>query len=463
MIQITEERDLKSLEKPLIRMFELATHKIDLIKRNWDEKKGAPVFTVDGKYSSRGWTEWTQGFMYGNALLAYEATGDRDSLQWGRSKTVEQMAPHLSHFGVHDHGFNNISTYGNLLRLMKNGELEYNEWEKNFYELALKLSGAVQARRFTSLPDQLGYVSSFNGAHSLFADTIRSMRILAVSHHLGHFFWGEQDKKTSLLRLLLSHAETTARFNVYFGEKRDSWDERGRVAHESIFNVESGSYRCPGSQQGYSPFSTWTRGQAWILTGYAEQLEYIATLDESEIRDLRLPYYPDKEAILSRFQELAEAVADHIITHTPVDGIPYWDTGAPLLYKMDDYQNKPADPFNPYEPVDASAAAISVQGLFRLAETLKEGSPEKALRYQNAAITMMRTLLSDTYLSTKENHEGLLLHSIYHQPNGWDHIQKGQKISNGESSMWGDYHLIEAGVYLYKRISGKAAPVFFDI
>ena len=28
------------------------------------------------------------------------------------------MAPHVSHVGVHDHGFNNVSTYGNMRRLM---------------------------------------------------------------------------------------------------------------------------------------------------------------------------------------------------------------------------------------------------------------------------------------------------------------------------------------------------------
>ena len=59
------------------------------------------------------------------------------------------MAPHISHTGVHDHGFNNVSTYGNLLRLMVEGKTDYNEWEKNFYELALKISGAVQASRWT--------------------------------------------------------------------------------------------------------------------------------------------------------------------------------------------------------------------------------------------------------------------------------------------------------------------------
>ena len=29
------------------------------------------------------------------------------------------MSAHVTHMGVHDHGFNNISTYGNLLRLMR--------------------------------------------------------------------------------------------------------------------------------------------------------------------------------------------------------------------------------------------------------------------------------------------------------------------------------------------------------
>ena len=36
-------------------------------------------------------------------------------LNRARKKTVEAMAPHVSHTGVHDHGFNNVSTYGNLL------------------------------------------------------------------------------------------------------------------------------------------------------------------------------------------------------------------------------------------------------------------------------------------------------------------------------------------------------------
>ena len=59
------------------------------------------------------------------------------------------MAPHLTHMGVHDHGFNNVSTYGNLWRLARERRIDASEWERRFYELALKVSGAVQARRWT--------------------------------------------------------------------------------------------------------------------------------------------------------------------------------------------------------------------------------------------------------------------------------------------------------------------------
>ena len=61
------------------------------------------------------------------------------------------MAPHLTHIGVHDHGFNNVSTYGNLWRLAREGRIDATDWERRFYELALKVSGAVQARRWTRL------------------------------------------------------------------------------------------------------------------------------------------------------------------------------------------------------------------------------------------------------------------------------------------------------------------------
>ena len=92
------------------------------------------------------------------------------------------MAPHVSHIGVHDHGFNNLSTYGNLRRLMLEGVLPHDPRELDFYELAIKLSGAVQAARWTETAYGHGFIHSFNGPHSLFSDTMRSLRILGLAH-----------------------------------------------------------------------------------------------------------------------------------------------------------------------------------------------------------------------------------------------------------------------------------------
>ena len=279
-LRLTALKLLPSIE----RLFEISAGKILCLEQFWKPSQGAPVFTVKGHYSSRGWTEWTQGFQFGSALLQYDATADKLYLEIGRRKTIELMASHVSHTGVHDHGFNNVSTYGNLWRLMREGKIPFNEHEKDLYELALKVSGAVQAARWTTIADGKGYIYSFNGPHSLFVDTLRSLRSLAVGHQLGQVLMGEHDQRISLLQRLLEHAEVTARYSIYYGKGRDAYDVRGRTAHESIFNVNDGSYRCPNSQQGYSPFSTWTRGLAWAILGYAEQLEFLQAVSPEEAR-----------------------------------------------------------------------------------------------------------------------------------------------------------------------------------
>src|SRR5262249_33977873 len=149
-------------------------------------------------------------------------------------------------------------------------------------ELALKTTGAVQAARWSKTADGTGYIYSFNGPQSLFVDTMRSLRALALSHQLGHTLMGERDQRINLLGRLVEHAANTARYNIWYGEGRDAYDVAGRTAHESVFNTNNGDYRCPSTQQGYSPFSTWTRGQAWAMLGFAELLEWLATRDDDD-------------------------------------------------------------------------------------------------------------------------------------------------------------------------------------
>ncbi|MFH0757980.1 MAG: glycosyl hydrolase [Bacteroidota bacterium] len=433
----------------------LSGEKIKLIGKNYDSGKGSPVFTVEGKYTTRGWTEWTQGFQYGSSILQFDASGEPWFLDYGKENTITRMAPHVSHTGVHDHGFNNVSTYGNLLRLMLEGKIPENHWERYFYELALKVSGAVQAARWTTTKEG-GFIYSFNGPHSLFVDTIRTIRILMVSHLLGHVFQGEGDVKIDLLGRALRHAKATADYSVYYGKGRDGYDVRGRTAHESIFNVNDGNYRCPNAQQGFSGYTTWTRGLAWAMCGFAEELELVDQWPEES-----LEAYGGKKEIAGFMLEAARATCDFYIENTPLDGVPYWDTGAPAIYKIENFRDKKSDPFNAHEPVDSSAAAIGAQGLLRLGRYLEKRDPESGKKYWQAGLTVMNTLLDEPYLSTSASHQGILLHSIYHEPNGWDHKPVKGLAAHGESSMWGDYHMREAALYLSRITKNETYYTFF--
>ena len=457
MMRVDGRLTARGLLRKIDRMFELSAAKIRALDAAWPAAAGAPVFTVNGQYQSRGWTEWTQGFQFGAALLQFDATDAREFLELGRTRTLERMAPHLTHVGVHDHGFNNVSTYGALWRLAREGRTGASSWEVHFCELALKVSGAVQAHRWTTIPEG-GFIHSFNGAHSLFVDTIRSLRALGIAHRLGHRLSGEQDASVSLLDRLLQHARATAQFAVYYGQGRDAYDVRGRTAHESLFNPANGSYRGPSSQQGYSPFSTWTRGLAWAMTGFAEQAEFVATCGGDELQA-----HGGRAAVDGWMLEAARATCDFYLDQgSAADGIPYWDTGAPGLTHLGDWSARPADPFNDHEPVDSSAAAIAAQGLLRMARVLAARG-EDSTRYEQAGLAILDTLLDDggPYLSRAPQHQGLLLHSVYHRPNGWDHVPDGSRIPRGESSQWGDYHLMEAALLARRLATGGPYPTFF--
>jgi len=442
MIHIQNSLTPAALLPRIEKLWTASAAKIRSLESSWQPAAGAPVFTVNGRYTSRGWTEWTQGFQFGASILQYDATGEEWFLNQGRRRTVELMAPHITHVGVHDHGFNNVSTYGNLLRLMDEGRIAYNEWERQFYVLALQCTGAVQAARWSTIKGGGGYIYSFNGPHSLFVDTIRSLRALAISHKLGHVLMGENDQKISLLDRLIDHARATADYNVFYGNGRDHYDTLpGRTVHEVVFNRNDGNARCPSSQQGYSPFTTWTRGLAWAMLGFAEQLEFFAGTGHEAPAFMR---------------KAAQATCDFYIANTPTCGVPYWDTGAPGLAHLPHHNDYPADPFNHFEPVDSSAAAIGAQGLLRLGHLLD------ADNYTQAGLTVANTIFDEPYLSTDPNHQGLLLHAVYHRPNGWDNIPDGQRVPNGESCMWGDYHARELALYIQRLAEKKPYLTFWS-
>jgi hypothetical protein len=188
------------------------------------------------------------------------------------------------------------------------------------------------------------------------------------------------------------------------------------------------------------------------MLGFAEQLEFIQSLPESEFNAEGLPHKP---ATIKMLERAARATCDFYIHQaSALDGICYWDTGAPQLHLLGDWKSKVADPYNAYEPVDSSASAIAAQGLIRLGHVLGDAG------YTQAGLTVVQRLIQEPYFSTDPDHEGILLHSVYHRPNGWDFIPPTAKIPCGESSMWGDYHLLET-LLLVTKLADSSYYTFF--
>ena len=186
-------------------------------------------------------------------------------------------------------------------------------------------------------------------------------------------------------------------------------------------------------------------------------LSFFDTLSADELEP-----YGGYALVTAHMRKAAEATADFYIENTAQDGIPYWDTGAPGLAELGDYFVVPSDPYNDLEPVDSSAAAIAAQGLIRLGNYLKKhGETGAGNSYYQAGLTVAKTLFAEPYLSETDTHQGLLLHSVYHRPNGWDYVPEGRKIPCGEASMWGDYHARELAVLLWREINDKPYLTFF--
>ena len=373
---------------------------------------------------------------------------------------MERMAPHLTHMGVHDHGFNNVSTYGTLWRLAREGRIDAGAWEVACYELALKVSGAVQARRWTPLPDG-GFIHSFNGPHSLFVDTIRSLRSLALGFVLGQPLSEEQDASINLLdRLIAARARDRAIQRVLRPRPRSIRRARTRRARKPLQSRQRHVSRARARSRATPPSP---RGPA-ALRGPCSASPRSSN-SWKRCHDADLEPRGGREAIDTILLDAARATSDFYIDDaTAADGVPYWDTGAPGLGALGDWRTRPADPFNPHEPVDSSAAAIAAQGLLRLGHLLAtRGLRPEARRYEQAGLQVAATLFDETgpYLSRDPDHQGLVLHSVYHWPNGWDHVPRGATTPRNESSQWGDYHARELALYIKRAADGGPYLAFY--
>ena len=173
----------------------------------------------------------------------------------------------------------------------------------------------------------------------------------------------------------------------------------GTSSQFAYFNSSNGAFVDNETYQGYSNTSTWARGQAWAIYGFAQV--YAATNKAD-------------------FLATSEKAADWYLAHLPSDSVPYWDFNAPQpTYR------------------DTSAAAVAASGLLKLSKLIARSDPANASRYRSAAGAILTSLSSTTYLSdpaTAQN--GVLLQGALNVP-------ANPSIADNPIN-FGDYYFVEA-------------------
>ncbi len=327
-----------------------------------------PMYTVDGQWKHGGekWTNWCEGFLGGQLWLFYEWTAD----PWWRRKAehYSRLIEHRkSDREVHDLGFLFMPTWGKWHELTGDPRAR---------QVVIE-AGRTLAKRFR---EKGGYLCSFVGSESVFIDIMMNVGII--------FYAARETGDEDLWRIGRRHCLTTRRYLV----RGD-----GSTAHEGLFDTRSGAFLRHSSHQGWRADSSWARGQAWALSGFAAAYGY--TGDE-------------------RFLDVARRCADYYVDRTPPHGVPPndWDEPRPEL------------------PCESSAAAIAADGMLELAGLVEE--PEAAERYRRYAERILRTLTGPEFLAdTTPGWEGILKHGIYH-------LRKGLGVD--ESVIWGDYFFVKA-------------------
>lgn len=215
--------------------------------------------------------------------------------------------------------------------------------------------------------------------------------------------------------------------------------------HVVNFDPVTGKVKDKLTAQGYSASSTWSRGQAWAIMGYAQT--YIWTKD---------PEFLDAACGVAEYFSLRLLNAPASV-EVPVPGegrtigryVPLWDFDAPV----DD-----AAPLR-----DSSAGAIAANGMLILAQALlASGSHELSSRYLDMALRIVRDTLDlcgagKARLITQG--DGSITVEDVDENDHFDAILKNATANNNERSLrraadhglvYGDYYLIEFGNRLLK-------------
>lgn len=417
-----------------------------------------PSDTQPGTYVDTNAEGWTAGFFPDSLWQLYhrktsithngqEYEDEPDLEQWlsQAQAWTEPLITNVNLTNTHDIGF-----------LAKPFESALNFNHETKYLPVLAQMSLNLASRFVPAP---GVIRSWNTNNNSYSSRgshedsvlviIDNMMNLALLAHSASTYTHNH----TLLDIAASHANKTRDHHI----RPD-----GSSFHVCDYSGTTGELYLCRTAQGLADNSTWARGQAWAIYGFAQM--YSFTGDESYLRT-------------------SMKTADWYLTHLPEDGVPFWDFDAPQIPNV--------------TPRDSSAATIAASGMLLLQEEIeKRGGklgreriwPQRGYwyvgkgrtNYHDAAVELLKntlaltlageisyssidasnpnsTLGAVTDVATTANttvskgFQSILMHAT---ANKNPHAGDGTSYDTG--LVYGDFYLIEAGNRLLEENGRKS-------
>jgi unsaturated chondroitin disaccharide hydrolase len=316
-------------------------------------------FFTDGNNQTGEWQSqkgffWTGGFWTGELWKMYARTHDEKYRRWAELWTSRMVGAEPDQ--NHDTGF--LYFYSSVPGF----ELTH---DQKLHDSAIR--GADHLLGMYNPVTQLIPAWNQNGDDTI-VDTMMNLQLL---------WWASRDTGNAKYRqAALKHALRSADWlvrsdgsviqSVHYnpGDNRQEFHLHGGNANNEplVFpnNARPGERVFYHTHQGFSWETSWSRGTAWALYGFATA--YRETHD-------------------SRLLTTAQKVADYIVAELPDDGVPWYDFYDEGVI----YRNR-----------DSSAAAIAAAGLLQLASLTQDAQKSQTYRAQAERITHS---LIDRYLA----------------------------------------------------------------
>lgn len=351
----------------------ILTKEKKVVARN---RNKVPYTTKDGVFDDKSENEicwWTNGFWGGMLWQLYHATQEPLYMEAAIENEIKLDANLMNRHGMdHDSGFKWLPTAVAHYRLTG---------DKSARNRAL-LAADNLAGRFNPVGKFIRAWNNWDGNED---GSFAGRAIIDCMMNLPLLYWaGDELHDARFYHIAKMHADTAIKYFI----RAD-----GSAKHIIEFDAQTGAYLHSVGGQGYGHGSSWTRGQAWAIYGFA--LSYIHTKEQ-------------------RYLDTSMKVADYFISCIPETKL------IPVDFRQ------PAKPH--YE--DSTAAAIAACGMLELA---KYAPQDRKAGYENAALELLKAL-AQKRCNWDENVDNLVekCTAAYHDP------------VHEFSIIYGDYYFIEA-------------------